>query len=519
MRGRGLLKSVAFFLAPVVVLTVGGQASAQEAPPPTEGLQLELGVFGGAHLFADNLELGVADDPGVVPSPKTGAIFGLRLAGTLLPWLSLEGEVGGIPSADSINDYSVFLMSYKAHALVHLMHGGFRPFVLAGIGAMQAASVQDNPQYNEIKKDTDFEFHGGAGVKYAITNMIDARVDGRVVFLPNTNDKAFSADLEFLAGASFRFGGEAPPPPPAPPPLVKDTDRDDIPDNLDKCPTEAEDRDGYQDTDGCPERDNDGDGIADALDKCPDKAETKNGIDDDDGCPEEDTDGDGVVGSADKCPDVPEDKDGFQDEDGCVDPDNDADGVLDGEDKCPKELETKNGYQDQDGCPDEVPAAVKKFTGVMKGITFKKNSADIQKSSFKMLAEAVKVMKEFTDVRIEISGHTSSEGDAAKNLKLSSDRAEAVKAYLVSAGISSDRITAAGFGSDKAIGDNKTGKGREQNRRIEFRLLTADDAKAGASGTLEGKPAAAADSSGAPDAAKAPAAPKGPPPGEPMPVK
>ena len=312
-----------------------------------------------------------------------------------------------------------------------------------------------------------------------------------------------------------------------PPPLVKDTDRDDIPDNVDKCPNEPEDKDGFQDDDGCPDPDNDGDGILDAVDKCPNEAETKNGIDDEDGCPEVDTDGDGIVGSADKCPNEPEDKDGFQDDDGCPDPDNDADGVPDAQDKCPTEKETMNGYMDDDGCPDEVPAAVKKFTGVIKGITFKKNSADIQKSSFKLLTNAVKVMKEFQDVRIEISGHTSSEGDAAKNLKLSQDRADSVKAYLVSAGIGGERVTAVGFGSDKPIGDNKTSKGREQNRRIEFRLLTAGDDKAGGVGAgggaaTDGKPSGAASPtppSTPPGTKPAPAAPKGPPAGEPMPAQ
>jgi OOP family OmpA-OmpF porin len=519
MRGRGFLTLGTLGLALALVLTSNGRALAEEAPP-AEGLQLELGVFGGGHFFADNLELGVADDPGIVPSPKTGGIFGLRLAGTLLPWISLEGEIGLIPSQDSINNYTLWLLSYKVHALVHILHGQIRPFVLAGVGAMQVLSTVDNPQYTEIGKDTDFDFHAGAGVKYAITNNIDARLDARVVFLPNTGNNSDSADLELLAGVSYRFGGEAPPPAAPPPtPLVKDTDRDDIPDNVDKCPEQAEDRDGFQDTDGCPDPDNDNDGIADALDKCPEQPETKNGVDDDDGCPEEDKDGDGVVGSADKCPDQPEDKDGYQDDDGCPDTDNDGDGVPDAQDKCPTELETKNGYKDADGCPDELPAAVKKFTGVIKGINFKKNSADIQKSSFKLLGESVKVLNEYTDLRIEISGHTSSEGDAAKNLKLSQDRADSVKAFLVSAGIATDRITAVGYGSEKPIGDNKAKAGREKNRRIEFRLIMAEDTKAtgtpaGAGGQLEGTPTDAA-----PPATKAPAPAKTPPAGEPMPAK
>ncbi|HEY8923982.1 MAG TPA: OmpA family protein, partial [Polyangia bacterium] len=167
-------------------------------------------------------------------------------------------------------------------------------------------------------------------------------------------------------------------------------------------------------------------------------------------------------------------------------------------------------YKDDDGCPDEVPAAVKKFTGVIKGINFKVKSADIQKSSFKVLNDAVKVLKEYPDLRIEISGHTSSEGVAEKNQKLSEDRAASVKAYMVAQGIAENRITTVGYGSDKPIGLNSTPKGREQNRRIEFRLISTDEG-AGAAGA----PAAAGAAS---KPAEAPAAPKLPPAGEPMPA-
>jgi len=135
-----------------------------------------------------------------------------------------------------------------------------------------------------------------------------------------------------------------------------DNDGDTIPDTADKCPMKPEDPDGFQDKDGCPEYDNDGDGIADDQDRCPDKPETKNGYKDDDGCPDEpDKDGDGVPDSKDQCPDQPEDTDGFQDTDGCPDPDNDNDGVPDQQDECGDQPETKNGYQDEDGCPDEAP--------------------------------------------------------------------------------------------------------------------------------------------------------------------
>jgi hypothetical protein len=99
-----------------------------------------------------------------------------------------------------------------------------------------------------------------------------------------------------------------------------DRDDDKIADLADRCPDEAEDKDGFQDDDGCPDLDDDSDGIADKLDRCRLEPEDKDGFEDADGCPELDNDGDGVADASDKCPLKAEDKDGFQDEDGCVDP-------------------------------------------------------------------------------------------------------------------------------------------------------------------------------------------------------
>ncbi len=98
--------------------------------------------------------------------------------------------------------------------------------------------------------------------------------------------------------------------------------------------------------------DRDGDGIRDDMDKCPDDPEDKDAFQDADGCPEPDNDADGFTDAVDKCPMEPEDKDGFQDEDGCPDLDNDADGIADARDQCMNEAETLNGFKDDDGCPD-----------------------------------------------------------------------------------------------------------------------------------------------------------------------
>jgi OOP family OmpA-OmpF porin len=492
-------------------------AHAQDDSDP--GVQVELGVMGGAHFFAHNLELGVADDP-ALPSPKSNGLFGARVALAFNRTLSLEIEGVGVPTGDTIHNFRLFVVGWRAHVLWHIpvriLDGKLRPFLLAGAGALSVVETVGT-EYDEIKKDTDFEFHGGVGLKCAITPLIGLRIDGRVLGVPNTTQNGYSADYEIMGGVSFTLGGHrAPPPPPPPPPpptAPKDSDGDGIPDSADKCPNAAEDKDGFEDEDGCPDPDNDRDGIPDAIDKCPNEAETKNGIDDDDGCPEKDEDGDGILGSNDKCPNEAEDKDGFEDDDGCPDLDNDKDGIPDATDKCPNEPETKNGYQDEDGCPDVVPAAVAKFTGVIKGITFRRGSAVINPSSFLMLKQAVKVLKDYPALRIEISGHTSDDGKRDFNMKLSQQRADSAKAYLVRNGVDGGRITTVGYGPDKPLITGKSKGAQDKNRRIEFRLVGQDEAPAGATPAPAGAPATAAPplppkSGDAPAKSPAPKSPK-----------
>jgi len=156
-----------------------------------------------------------------------------------------------------------------------------------------------------------------------------------------------------------------------------DNDDDGVPDEEDRCPTEQEDEDDFQDDDGCIDPDDDGDGIPDTEDACKDEAGPATGSVRGPGCPVKDADGDGIDDSVDKCPDAPEDKDGFKDDDGCPDPDNDGDGVLDEEDACPTVKGQARSDAKLNGCPnpdsdgdtwddavDKCPKAPEDFDGV-----------------------------------------------------------------------------------------------------------------------------------------------------------
>ena len=313
---------------------------------------------------------------------------------------------------------------------------------------------------------------------------------------------------------------------------ARDTDKDGVVDDDDRCPVTSEDRDGFEDEDGCSEPDNDDDGASDMKDKCPFEAETVNGWKDDDGCPDEDLDADkdGLAWEADRCPLEPgapldgcphaplpalalpgfalpaqlaaaeaahvettadfdkdgtndeadacpagaEDRDGFEDEDGCAEPDNDRDGLVDAKDKCPFEAETINGKQDDDGCPDPGAGLVHVRGGAVvidDVVRFKPASANLERSAPPLLKQVASTLRAAASLSIEIQGHTDDTGSAATNIKLSQRRAEAIRAFLVKAGVAPNSLVAKGFGPTRPRATNKTAEGREQNRRVEFLIL------------------------------------------------
>ena len=108
---------------------------------------------------------------------------------------------------------------------------------------------------------------------------------------------------------------------------------------------------------------------------------------------------------------------------------------------------------------------------ITHGILFDVNKSTIKPESMGALNEIVKLMKEHTDLKFEIGGHTDSDGNADANLKLSHERAKAVKVRLMEMDIAENRLNTQGFGEAKPISDNNSDEGKATNRRVEFRKI------------------------------------------------
>jgi outer membrane protein OmpA-like peptidoglycan-associated protein len=254
-----------------------------------------------------------------------------------------------------------------------------------------------------------------------------------------------------------------------------DIDGDGIPDVEDQCPEVP----GLPEYQGCPPpppppQDTDGDGILDNVDKCPNDPEDFDGFEDEDGCPDFDNDQDGVPDVEDKCPMVP----GPAENQGCPIVDRDGDGIPDDEDVCPDEPGPADSPQGK-GCPRKYTLVQinreKKRIEIKQKVHFETAKYRILPVSFKLLNDVAQVLKDFPDMRVSVEGHTDSQGSDQYNQTLSENRANSVREYLVGQGIPAERLRSIGFGESKPIASNRTARGREANRRVEFRILDAEE--------------------------------------------
>lgn len=313
-----------------------------------------------------------------------------------------------------------------------------------------------------------------------------------------------------------------------------DSDRDGVSDYLDECPDTPYEAIGFVDVYGCP-LDTDGDGVPDYLDRCNGTPRAARGKVDEAGCLL-DTDSDGIPDYLDRCPDTPAEGIGFVDSAGCL-LDTDHDGVPDYRDKCPNTVAAAIAFVDSNGCiidtdGDGVPDIMDKCPGTaaealrkvdaagcpldsdgdgvpdyldncpgiagtvknsgcpeikqevrtllrkaLQGIQFESARSVIKSSSYGLLNQIATSLVQNPDYLIEVQGHTDNAGKKESNRKLSTDRANEVRKYLVDKGVDQQRIKAIGLGDSIPLLPNTSSKNKAANRRVEF-IITFGENKA-----------------------------------------
>ncbi|OIP82729.1 MAG: hypothetical protein AUK44_07080 [Porphyromonadaceae bacterium CG2_30_38_12] len=325
---------------------------------------------------------------------------------------------------------------------------------------------------------------------------------GSVAGSPSISKVPYKTDrFNFAVGFNIVFGNK------------QDNDKDGISNHRDKCPDTP--HGVIVDKKGCP-LDADGDGIPDYIDKCPDTPKEAYKAIDSDGCPL-DSDGDGVPDYLDKCPDTPEAERHTVDSVGCTvkttetqaveiqapivaavspttspavtnietpvdsftvnptatktpieaqvpDKDTDGDGIIDKLDRCPELA----GVALNGGCPEIKKEVQVVFQKALQGIQFERAKFIIKPLSYVILDHVARVLNENPTYLVEIQGHTDNEGKAETNLKLSNNRANVVRDYLISKGIDASRLSANGYGDTRPIAPNTSAINKAKNRRVEF---------------------------------------------------
>lgn len=306
----------------------------------------------------------------------------------------------------------------------------FAPYALIGAGAMHNRLPGDNT--TNLMANAGVGFLTSAGDSMSLRGEVRYRWDGDNDTIPGEDDGF--GDWIVSVGLHIPFGrSSAAEPAPAPAPVAPVVRSEPMP----------------------VVTDSDGDGVADDSDSCPG---TRAGATvDSRGC-EPDADGDGVPDADDRCPGTVAGS--KVDASGC-ELDSDGDGVVDRLDRCP---DTVTGVKvDVRGC--EIKEIIS-----LQGVNFETASSRLLEDSKSVLDETAETLLKHPELKAEVAGHSDITGSRDFNLRLSKQRAEAVRDYLVSKGVAADRLTAAGYGPDRPVADNATAEGRAANRRVELQI-------------------------------------------------
>jgi len=441
-------------VVPMVLDQGGDDPGAQGlsvAAPESSGLA-DAVVGGSARLLGDNdsgLQLGVVASL-VLPTGSPAALAGDD---------GLGGR-GGVMLAAGSDDLrfavesGVALLPSRTYGLTE---SGSEMYARAGVhvgvtrGLRVLVELQASSRLKQFLRRYESPAEALLGLRYQTGGGLMLGVGGGVGLtqapgVPSvrgllTLGYAFGATVE---GNQLRVGDanneptteEAIPRAPAAP---TDSDHDGVDDLEDRCPSSAEDVDGFEDDDGCPDEDNDRDGVPDESDACPNEAEEMTGDGDGDGCP-----GTSTKASSPTTPSEP---------------------------RSPEPAPSAPAQPGWKVVQEALPAP----------ITFSFQSEQLTPEAERVLIQFAALIRRYPRVRLSIEGHASLEAEAVDrdglarqrrgNMDISRGRAERVARILIARGARAQSIETRPLGSDRPLTTNDTESGRAQNRRVEIRVL------------------------------------------------
>ncbi len=351
--GLGLGERAALYISVPVSLVMSGDADTKAVAPPADGAGLmDVAVGGRAILY------GEAQDPFAIagelvlhtPTAKLaddGQVYRGESYGSVEPSLVVEGRLGRSSlgaraggrfrkPSDVLNVRAEQELRLAAALRVRVIDGLEAQLEVLGSTPFSAVLDAERSPFEALlgargyAGDLHWGVAAGPGLSHGYGTP-QVRALALVGYAPGTARRVVNKKEPLEPTRS----------------ATADADHDGLVDRDDACVNEPEDKDGFDDGDGCPDSDNDQDGVADKLDKCQGELEDTDDFQDEDGCLDPDNDSDEILDELDTCPDVAEDKDGLADGDGCAEDDADSDNVPDKDDACPSDP----GIPDALGCP------------------------------------------------------------------------------------------------------------------------------------------------------------------------
>lgn len=335
---------------------------------------------------------------------------GARLGFFFLPNVEAEASAHYIPTRTRSGDDRVDFFSVSGRLQYNLPVGEHTALLIGAGGTWN--------KYSKNASGDEFGVGGLAGIRLGLGEVLSIRLDGTLDYMGSPNEDLSPASKDwhygFQAGLSWLLGGSSSR-------ASDDADRDGVLDTVDQCP-------------GTP------------------AGESVNSI----GCPRPMIDSAAMLRARE----------------------DSARAALAREDSLRRAREDSARAAQEAAAAaaaaqarrdSAVPAAGR--TLVLRGVTFATGTATLTDSAQAVLDRVAAALKEFSDVRVEVGGHTDNTGSASVNRRLSQQRADAVRAYLVSQGVEESRLVARGYGPSKPVTSNATAEGRAQNRRVELTRL------------------------------------------------